>query len=110
MAFCLEPLLYGSLMASIDTFMLSLLKAIHLGWVEKAFMIIPTIIYACQPWIFLSALKFESMTTMNLLWDVLSDVLVTFTGLYYFREKISQTKLIGVAFSFVAIFLLTYDG
>lgn len=97
-------------MATTDAVMLSILKAIHLGWIQKAFMIIPTLMYAFQPWVFLSALKFESMTVMNLLWDVLSDVLVTFTGLYVFKEKISHTKLLGVVFSFISIFLLTYDG
>ena len=61
--------MYGTYMAGIDVFMLSLLKAINLGWVNKTLIFLPTVIYAMQPWIFLSSLKFESMTVMNLLWD-----------------------------------------
>jgi multidrug transporter EmrE-like cation transporter len=101
------PLVYGTYMASMDVFMLSLLKAINLGWINQAAIFLPTLIYALQPWVFLSSLKYESMTVMNLLWDVLSDVFVTFTGLYFFKEKLSRTKMIGVAFAFVAVFLLT---
>lgn len=101
------PLVYGTYMASIDVFMLSLLKAINLGWINKAAIFLPTLIYAMQPWIFLSSLKYESMTVMNLLWDVMSDVLVTFTGLFFFKETLTRTKMIGVGFAFVAVVLLS---
>jgi multidrug transporter EmrE-like cation transporter len=101
------PLVYGTYMAKVDVFMFSLLKAINLGWINKAAIFLPTLIYAMQPWVFLSALKYESMTVMNLLWDVMSDVLVTFTGLFFFKETLTRTKMIGVGFAFVAVFLLT---
>jgi multidrug transporter EmrE-like cation transporter len=47
---------------------------------------------------------------MNLLWDVASDVLVTITGLWFFGEKISRTKMVGVVLSLISIVLLTYPG
>jgi multidrug transporter EmrE-like cation transporter len=106
----LVPLVYGTYMATVDVFMLGLLKGINLGWVSSTLIILPTIIYAMQPWVFLASLKFESLTVMNLLWDVISDVLVTAMGLFFFKEQITRTKMIGVAFSFVSIFLLTYPG
>ena len=31
-----HPIVYGTYMATVDVFMLSLLKAINLGWVNKA--------------------------------------------------------------------------
>ena len=102
------PIVYGTYMASIDVFMLSMLKAISLGWIGKAALILPMAIYAFQPVIFLTSLKYESMVVMNLLWDVLSDVLVTFTGLYFFQEKITRTKMIGIGFAIIAVFLLTW--
>lgn len=106
----LVPLVYGTYMATVDVFMLGLLKAIHLGWVSNALLFLPTVIYAMQPWVFLASLKFESLTIMNLLWDMISDVLVTFTGLWFFQEQITRTKLVGVGLSMVSIFLLTYPG
>ncbi len=102
-----KPLIYGTYMATVDVFMLSLLKAIHLGWISKVFLFLPTLIYAMQPWVFLTALKYESLTVMNLLWDVMSDLMVTGTGLFVFKETITRTQMIGVGFALVAIILLT---
>ena len=106
-------LFYGFLMASIDVFMLSLIRALNLGWIKDfgwfrglRWMIIPTIIYAIQPWLFFKSLSFESLTVMNLLWDMTSDVLVTLVGLTYFKEKLTTQKMAGVVLSFVAMCLL----
>lgn len=106
-AFNMKAILYGTYMATIDVFMLGMLKAINLGWIKQSFIFLPTIIYAMQPWIFLRSLNFESLTVMNLLWDVMSDVLVTITGIFFFKETITRAQMIGVGFAMVAIFLLT---
>jgi multidrug transporter EmrE-like cation transporter len=94
-------------MATVDVFMLSILKAIYLGWISSSLIFLPTLIYAMQPWIFLKSLEFESMTVMNLLWDVISDVLVTGSGLYFFKEKLSRTKMLGVGLSLISIMLMS---
>ena len=107
MAFESVPLIYGTYMATVDVFMLGILKAINLGWISKSLIFLPTFIYAMQPWIFLKSLEFESMTVMNLLWDVISDVLVTGTGLYFFKEKLSRTKMLGVGLSLISIMLMS---
>ena len=107
MAFESVPLIYGTYMATVDVFMLGILKAINLGWFSSSLIFLPTLIYAMQPWIFLKSLEFESMTVMNLLWDVISDVLVTGTGLYFFKEKLSRTKMMGVGLSLISIMLMS---
>ena len=106
------PVGFGALMASIDVFMLGIIKSISgnpsrfLRW-----MILPTIVYAIQPWIFLSSLQFESLIVMNLMWDLISDILVTATGFLYFKEKIGPYKTLGVILSFVSIVLMSLqDG
>jgi len=97
-------------MATVDVFMLGILKAINLGWVSKSLIFLPTLIYAMQPWVFLTSLDYESLTVMNLLWDVLSDVLVTMEGLFFFQEKVSRTKMLGVGLSLISVFLLSWNG
>ncbi len=94
-------------MATIDALMLGILKAIQLGWLNKTLIFLPSIIYSIQPWIFLKSLDGESMTVMNLLWDVLSDVLVTVEGLYFFNETLTHTKMWGVGLSLISIILLS---
>lgn len=106
----LAPLVYGTYMATVDVFVLGILKAINLGWVSKNLIFLPTLIYAMQPWVFLTSLSHESLTVMNLLWDVISDVLVTVEGLYFFQEKLSRTKMLGVGLSLISVFLLSWNG
>ena len=97
-------------MATVDVFVLGILKAINLGWISKTLIFLPTLIYAMQPWVFLTSLSHESLTVMNLLWDVISDVLVTVEGLYFFQEKLSRTKMLGVGLSLISVFLLSWNG
>jgi drug/metabolite transporter (DMT)-like permease len=106
------PVAYGALMATIDVIMLSIIKAISFNQLRLIkWMILPTLIYALQPWIFLSSLRFESLIVMNLLWDLISNILVTATGFLYFKEKIGPFKTIGVILSFISIiFLSLQDG
>ena len=104
------PIAYGAVMAGIDVFMLSLIKVVSVSGMKMIkWMILPTLIYALQPWIFLSSLRFESLIVMNLMWDLISDVLVTATGFLYFKEKIGPYKTLGVILSFVSIVLLSLE-
>ena len=107
--FDLTSLGYGGLMAIMDAFVLSSLKAYNLGWIEwRGIILLSMLVYACQPLLFLQSLESSSLTIMNLLWDVMSDVIVTAIGLYYFSEKIGPMKKMGVILSIVSIFLLTW--
>jgi multidrug transporter EmrE-like cation transporter len=100
-------LLYGTAMALIDVVQLGILKALHSGMLKNfAWMALPTLVYALQPWLFIKALDHTSMTVMNLLWDVLSDIFVTASGLFFFKEKLSFKKHLGVMFAMMATFLL----
>ena len=49
------------------------------------------------------------MIVMNLLWDLISDVLVTANGVLYFKESLSRTKAFGVMFSLLGIFLMSCE-
>ena len=104
-------LLFGLTLASIDVVMMFIIKGYSQGWIKSIkWMILPTIIYALDPWIFMGSLKFESLTVMNLTWDLLSDILVTAMGLFVLKESIPTMKLIGVALAMVSLFFLTYEN
>jgi drug/metabolite transporter (DMT)-like permease len=108
--FDLTALGYGGSMAMIDGLILSALKAYNLGWLQwRGILILSMLVYSFQPLIFLESLNHNSLTVMNLLWDVMSDVLVTTIGLFYFSEKLSNIKKLGVFFSFISIILLTWN-
>ncbi len=107
--FNIIPLGFGATMALIDAFMLSFLKYMNKDSSYVKWMFLPMIVYAAQPVLFYFSLKYESLTVMNLLWDVISDVLVTFIGLTVFKETIGPYKKAGVILSFLSIILMSIN-
>ena len=103
-------LVVASFLALSDVFNLGLLKMLRTGKItNQAWIGLPTVLYACQPLIFFFGLGHTSMTVLNLLWDVLSDILVTASGIFYFKEQISMKKYIGIAFGILAVTFLAGD-
>jgi len=103
------PIAFATGMAMIDSLAFSILKKISLKELGMMFLPLAMLIYSSQPVIFLQALKFENMAIVNLLWNMMSNILVTFTGLVLLQEKVGLFKGVGIALSFVAIFLMTYE-
>ncbi len=110
--FDLTSLKYGATMALGDSIILSTLRAFSLGWIKtKIVVVLAMLFYSFQPLIFLKSLSHNSLTVMNLLWDVMSDVSVSIIGLFYFGEKLTKFKKMGVFLSIISIILLTWkDG
>lgn len=100
---------FGLLFGFLDSLALPLIKNVSLGWSFK-WMAVPAILYAASPFIFLSALKKESLTIMNLVWDLTSDVIVTLIGLFIFSEKLPPVKMFGVVLSLLSLLMMTYEG
>ena len=108
--FNLIPLAMATGMASIDALVMAGIKQYDMGVIPwRGIVPIAMLIYSFQPYLFLQALQYESMTVMNILWDIISDILVTVMGIFYFKEQISSMKQLGLAFAFVAIVLMSYD-
>lgn len=103
-------LLFGGMLAMIDAIALPILKGVKTSGWPRWLLAIPIGIYAIDPMIFYTALGFESLTIMNLIWDLMSDVIVTLIGLFYFKEVLPTTKKIGVLLSFISLFLMSYEG
>jgi drug/metabolite transporter (DMT)-like permease len=101
---------FGLVLALVDATMMPLIKGVSKRALPRWVMLVPTLIYAIDPWIFLSSLKLESMVVMNFVWDLMSDLLVTFFGVVLLGERLPATKAIGVMLSFLSIFFLTWEG
>ena len=101
------PILFGSLMASIDVITFGILKSIQLKWISPIYLIAPMILYGFQPYIFLKSLNYQGLATMNVLWDLISTVFVTIESKYLFNEIISNRKMLGIVLSLVSIYLLS---
>ena len=106
----LRTLLFGLMFGMLDAISLPVIKGVNTGLFSYKWMFVPFVLYAASPFLFLQGLKGESLTILNLVWDLTSDVVVTIIGLCFFAESISNTKMLGVCFSFIALFLMSYEG
>jgi multidrug transporter EmrE-like cation transporter len=100
---------FGVTFGILDSIALPITKGVSKGW-NSWWMVIPVFLYATTPLIFLKALEKETLTIMNLVWDLTSDLIVTLIGLLVFAEVIPPTKLLGVIVSMIGLVLMTYEG
>ena len=96
-------------MACLDLVTLGMVKMVHSGSLPIIGLVGAVLIYSIQPLFFYRSLDFQGMAVMNLLWNVISSILVTIVGIFYFKEDLTNTKLIGAFFSILAITLLNMD-
>lgn len=106
----MRTLLFGLIFGLLDALCLPIVKSVSIGTMAPAMMIIPFLMYGASPFIFLKGLQGETLTILNLVWDLTSDVVVTLIGLFVFAEQISSVKKLGVLLSFISLFLMTYEG
>ena len=105
------PVIFGLLMASLDITMMSISKMIHNGTLNSSFGIPLSIgIYAFEPLVFLKSMNYESMTAMNLIWDLSSDILVTLNGVFIFKESLKGLRWLALCFSIFSLALMAYTG
>ena len=107
--FSLLPIFLGMCMASLDVVMMSLGKFASKGKLTYTpALILATLAYSFEPYIFFKSLKYESLTTMNLIWDLTSDVIVTMLGVFYFKESIKGLRWLAVLFALFSLGLFAY--
>ena len=107
--FSFLPIAFGLAMATFDVIMMSLAKLSKTGVIKYATALpLATLIYAVEPYIFFKSLNYESLTVMNLIWDLTSDVIVTLVGIFYFGESIKGLRWLAVLFAIFSLALFAY--
>lgn len=107
--FSILPIFFGTMMAILDIFMMSSVKMINTGTLSYAFgLTFATVVYALQPYVFLKALNYENMTVVNLIWNLMSNIIVTLQGVLVFRESIAGLRWLAISMSLVSLVLFAY--
>jgi multidrug transporter EmrE-like cation transporter len=108
-SFSILPIMFGLAMATIDVVMMFTAKFVSLGSISYGLgLTIATLVYSVQPYLFIKATRLESMTVSNLIWNLTSDVLVTFSGVMVFKESIKGLRWVAIGMSMVALLLFAY--
>jgi multidrug transporter EmrE-like cation transporter len=98
-------LIMGTVLALLDAVSLPLFKTAYIAN-NNYYLFAGIMLSLVQTLMFYYSIQFSTLVVMNLLWDLLSGVSVTLVGIFIFRENMSITKLLGIALSFVSIYLL----
>jgi len=103
----MTPLFFGLAMALVDAIVLSALKMRHIGILQTNLVFgIAFVVYGLQPLVFYKALNYATMMRMNMLWDLLSDIIITVIGFYVFREFATRQQMMGILLGIISIWLL----
>jgi len=95
----------GIILAFNDVISMGLTKEIALGNLSSNLIYVPIILYGLQMFLFYNGIQFVSMTTLNLTWNLCSNIAITLLGLYYFKENVSHLELFGIFFGLFSLFL-----
>jgi len=107
--FFVLPIVFGIVMALADVVMMFTAKFVHLKQVSYPVgLTVATAVYSIEPYLFFRSMNYESMTAMNLIWDLASDVVVTLAGLFVFGESIKGLRWLAILMSFISLLLFAY--
>jgi multidrug transporter EmrE-like cation transporter len=108
--FTMLPIFFGTIMALIDISMMGSLKMIHNKTLSSTFGLPLSVgLYALEPFIFLKAINYEGMVVTNLVWNLMSNIIVTLQGVFIFGESIKGLRWIGISMSILSLGLLAYS-
>jgi len=108
--FSLLPIAFGSVMAINDVFMMTSLKLVHNGIIPSTIGILFSLLsYLIQPLIFLKALNYEGMAQTNLVWNLISNIIITIEGVFVFGESVKGFRWLAMAMGLVSLVLFAYS-
>jgi drug/metabolite transporter (DMT)-like permease len=102
---------FAFFLACMDLINMTIMKKINLGTLANPLWLLGVMAaYVVQPLIFLKGLNFTGVTYLNLGWDLMSDILVTALGVFYFRESMTGLKGLALLFAGLAVTLFAVEG
>ena len=108
--FNLIPLVFGTTMALIDIVMMSTVKMTSSGQLTTAVGLpLSMALYALEPIVFLKAMSYEGMVVTNLVWNMMSNIIVTLQGVFIFGESMKGLRWVGIGMSIVALSIFAYS-
>ena len=72
--------------------------------------IVGLLLYVLVGYILYNILIHKQLATTNSLWNVLSIILVTCIGVFYFKEELSTYGKIGILFAILAVIFIEFEN
>lgn len=105
------PVFFGVVLAMGDITMMTSAKMVSQGTLSSAVGLpISMSSYALVAYLFSRALTYERMVVTNLVWNMMSNVIVTLSGVILFGESIKGLRWIAIGMSLVAMSIFAYTN
>jgi multidrug transporter EmrE-like cation transporter len=107
--FNMLPIVFGITMALIDIAMMTTVKMTSTGQLTNSVGLpLSMILYSFEPIVFLKAMSYQGMVVTNLVWNMMSNIIVTLQGVFIFGESIKGLRWVGIGMSIVALTIFAY--
>ena len=96
--------------------LLVIIEAIAMSIIEYSankknnFYIIGLLLYILVGYVLYNILIHKQLATTNSLWNVLSIILVTCIGVFYFKEELSNYGKIGILFAILSVIFIEFEN
>ena len=67
------------------------------------------LLYLAVGYMLYRALILGELAITNVIWNILSIIVITCIGIFYYKEKLSMTKKIGIVFLVISVIFIEYD-
>jgi drug/metabolite transporter (DMT)-like permease len=104
------PFVFASILSSVDVLAFGLVKEVDMKELNPYFVIIAMLLYAIQPLILWKALQYETLTIVNVMWNIISSIFIAILGLGLLQEKLSYREQIGCVLGFLTIYLFVFTN
>lgn len=104
------PFVFASILSSVDVLAFGLVKEVDLKELNPYFVVIAMLLYAVQPLILWKALQYETLTIVNIMWNIISSIFIAIMGLGLLHERLSYRERIGCILGFLSIYLFAFTN
>lgn len=73
-------------------------------------LILPMLLYSLQMPLFFQGLRYTTMAILNISWNLVSNIVVTLVGIFYFREKITHLRSAAILLALSSLALFSFDA
>ena len=104
------PVVFASVLSAVDVMAFGLVKEVVLKELNSLFVVVAMLMYAVQPLILWKALHYETLTIVNVMWNIISSIFIAILGLAFFGERLSSREVVGCILGFLTIYLFTFTN
>jgi uncharacterized membrane protein len=103
----MSGILVGIVLAIIDILCFGFCKYIFINKLSLWWLLLPSIAYGAQIYIFYYGLQTNSISVLNIIWNLFSSIFVTIIGVLYFKEVLSIYQNIAIVLGIISILLFS---